>query len=270
MEEGSELKIWKYLDLAKFISLLTTNTLYFASPAQFQDLSEGSLPKSHADAWSKFIQESIVDPNQALRPQFAARSPAALKQFDYIQQKLVRELPKAQREATLRFGVSCWHKSEYESEAMWKLYSASGQGVAIESSVGQLRSSLGSTEGIQIASVRYADFDNDPIEKGHKHYGLFLKKKSFEHEKELRATILLPSEQFSLPANERGIAVDCNLSLLINKIYVSPLCAPYVASAVESLCRGKITVLEKPVIHSRLLSDRGYNIEISLPSYLSK
>jgi hypothetical protein len=270
MEEDAELKIWKYLDLAKFISLLTTNTLYFASPAQFQDLSEGSLPKSHVDAWSKVIQETSIDPMLALRPQFAARSSEALKHFDARLQKLVRELPKSQREATLRFGVSCWHKSEYESEAMWKLYSASGQGVAIESTIGQLRSSLGSREGIQISSVLYADFDNDPIETGHKHYGLFMKRKSFEHEKELRATILLPSDQFTLPANERGIAVECDLTLLINNIYVSPLCPHYVANAVGNLCRGSLTILEKPVIHSQLLCDRGYDIEISLPSNLSE
>lgn len=77
--------------------------------------------------------------------------------------------------------------------------SASGQAIAIESTVGQLRASLGRREGILIDSVRYADFDHDEIEKSHKHYGLFMKRKSFEHEKELRATILLPPERRVLP-----------------------------------------------------------------------
>ena len=66
--------------------------------------------------------------------------------------------------AASKFGVSCWHESEHESDAMWKLYSASGQGIAIESTIGQLRTCFGNREGLLIDRVRYMDFDRDPIE----------------------------------------------------------------------------------------------------------
>ncbi len=253
IEECARFKIWKYMDLAKFLSLLTTKSLYFASPARFQDLSEGSLPKSHVEAVSNLMQEQTVEPMVALRPHFAAKSPEALAQFDGLLRKMATGLRTASREATLRFGVSCWHLSEYESEAMWKLYSASGQAIAIESTVGQLRSSFGKTEHIVIDRVRYADFDQDGIEKGHRHYGLFMKRRSFEHEKELRATILLPEEQWQLPENERGLLVGCDLDVLINRVHVSPLCELFVASAVDRLCRGKACPLDKPVLQSQLL-----------------
>jgi hypothetical protein len=151
---------------------------------------------------------------------------------------------------------------------MWKLYSASGQAIAVESTVGQLRASLGDAEGVIVDSVRYADFDNDPIEKGHKHYSLFMKRKSFEHEKELRATILLPEEQWTIPEDQRGLAVPCDLNVLINRIHVSPLCAAFVVRAVESLCAGKAHFLNKPVIFSSLLRDAGYELPIELPGDL--
>ena len=104
------------------------------------------------------IQQTSVGPMLALRPHFAAQSAESLKQFDNGMQKLAREIPRAQKESTLRFGVSCWHKSDHESEAMWKLYSASGQAIAIESTVGQLRSSLGSREGVIITRCEVRRF----------------------------------------------------------------------------------------------------------------
>jgi hypothetical protein len=269
MEEFPDAKIWKYMDLAKFLSLLTTSSLYFASPAQFQDLSEGTLPKSHAAAMSKMLQDTAVNPILRVREEFAALSPHALKEFDHLVQKRANDQPRAQREATLRFGVNCWHKSEYESEAMWKLYSSSGQSVAVESTIGQLRASLGNREGIVIDSVRYADFDKDPIEKGHKHYALFMKRASFEYEKELRATILLPVEQWQLPPNTRGISVGCDLQRLISRVHVSPICEPFVVSAVERLCSGHVSAVDKPVIQSRLLQDEGYDITVDLPGDLA-
>jgi hypothetical protein len=37
MEEQAETRIWKYMDLAKFLALLTTESLYFPSPSRLQD-----------------------------------------------------------------------------------------------------------------------------------------------------------------------------------------------------------------------------------------
>jgi hypothetical protein len=52
---------------------------------------------------------------------------------------------------------------------------------------------------------------------------LFMKKSCFEYEKELRATILLPQEQWHLPERQRGLSIACDLDVLINCVHVSPL-----------------------------------------------
>jgi hypothetical protein len=194
------------MDLARFVSLLTTRCIYFACPTQFDDPFEGILPRSHIEALSKMVQVP-VDDMLSLRKEFAARS-IPLQRFDDALKTHADQIRTAPKKAASKFGVSCWHENEHESDAMWKLYSASGQGIAIESTVEQLRTSLGSLQGLQIDRVRYMDFDRDPIEKGHRHYGLFIKRKSFEHEKELRATILLPEEG-------KGVLVRCDLEVLV-------------------------------------------------------
>jgi len=139
---------------------------------------------------------------------------------------------------------------------MWKLYSPSGQGIAIESTNIQLANSISSK--IIMDSVRYCDFDDDKIEKGHRHYGLLQKRKSFEHEKEFRATILLQHEGV-------GMLVPCNLDILINNIYLSPYSKPHVRDDIEKLCKNlcKKLVLNKPVIRSSLFDKPNYGIKIT-------
>ncbi|HUA14986.1 MAG TPA: DUF2971 domain-containing protein [Verrucomicrobiae bacterium] len=259
MPDTSELdglRIWRYMDLTKFVSLLTSRTLFFACPSQFDDQYEGYLPRSHAKAWSEITQR-LADDMLALRRRFAAKSSASLAKFDETMETFRKRVRGVQGEAASRFGVSCWHISEHESDAMWKLYSASGRGIAIESTVGSLRASLGDRKDLQIDAVRYMDFDRDPIEKGHRHYSLFLKRKCFVHENELRATILLPQEGI-------GAAVVCDLDILVSRIHVSPLVESYVKDAIEMLCRGTTQPLHKPVVRSTILLPPDYGIEIEL------
>ena len=121
------------------------------------------------------------------------------------------------------------------------MYSAPRHGLAIESTVGQLEASIVDRGSLVIDRVRYADFSRDPIEKGHKHYGLFLKRKSFEHERELRATVLLAKAG-------KGTFVKCDLSTLISQIHVSPFAEPYLKPIVECMCAGTLRTLDKPVV----------------------
>jgi SAM-dependent methyltransferase len=129
--------------------------------------------------------------------------------FDAAIEDAQRELDmqKLLREANSKFGVSCWHINDGESAAMWKLYTAAGSGIAIESTRARLEGAL-QGDRIIVDQVRYMDFDTDEIEKGHRHYGLFIKRRSFAHEQELRATILLPKPGI-------GTAVPCDMDALI-------------------------------------------------------
>jgi len=267
MELTLPIKIWRYMDLEKFISLVTNRGLYFSCPCQFDDPYEGHYTKSQIEAFSEIFEKSLND-SLAFRNQLAENLISALNEVndkeaeekvksfmdftDDNHKKVIATAQEATKISSLKFGVNCWHKSEYESEAMWKLYSSSGQGIAIESTNIQLADSISSK--IRIGSVRYCDFDNEKIEKGHQDYGLFQKRKSFEHEKEFRATILLQHEGI-------GMLVSCNLDVLINNIYLSPNSKPHVRDDIENLC--KKLDLNKPVIRSSLFDKPNYGIKIT-------
>lgn len=95
------------------------------------------------------------------------------------------------------------------------------------------------------------NFDADEIEKGHRHYGLFLKRKSFAHEQELRATILLPK-----PGS--GTHVPCDLDGLIAKIHIFPKAPSYYADAVRYVVERANPAITAPVITSSLLDPPDY------------
>jgi hypothetical protein len=142
---------------------------------------------------------------------------------------------------------------------MWKLYSTAGYGIAIESTEDRLRNSVLNAESLVVDDVRYVDFDNDQIEKGHKHYGLFLKRKSFEHEKEFRATILLKQPG-------KGSFVECNLDTLIASVHVSPFAPHYLTGVVQNICSGSIRRLSKRVLRSPLFDrpDNNYGLDLRI------
>src|SRR5271166_1021508 len=107
----------------------------YASTGQawFNDPFEGHRPRSDMDALSKLVQQPYND-QIAVRNNLLIMHPDAdLSALDSSLEKY-REIAKNSFKIVNRkFGVSCWHKSEYESEAMWKLYSKLDQGIAIES-----------------------------------------------------------------------------------------------------------------------------------------
>ena len=256
MGNSPEQKIWRYMDIPKFISLLTTRSLYFACPSELGDPYEGFLPKIQANALSEVTQR-LVDDILSWRPDFAAKSVDSLAMFDNrMMGDLQTRIRGASAKAAAKFGVSCWHINEHESDAMWKIYAASGKGVAVESTVENLKASFGGRKGIQIDAVRY-DFDDPVIEKGHKHYLLFQKRKCFEHEKELRATILLPDEG-------RGMPVLCDLDTLVIRVWISPLLENYARDVIEALCLGTVQPLLKPVMRSQILTRPDYGIQVDV------
>jgi len=259
MENFSE-KIWKYMDLAKFISLLSKESLYFACPREFNDPFEGYFPKNYAQDYAgKYIK--IIEDLTSKRDEFAGASvnpkdrqlvDAKIKELDDAINGINTSLIMEIEENISQSGVSCWHKSEYESEAMWKLYTASGQGIAIESTIGQLKDSIINEESLEIKSVTYLSED-DPKKEDGKLDILFWKRKAFEHEKELRATI-------SLKEKGKGAFVECDLDKLISRIHVSPLVEPYLKEIVKEVCVGKVRDINNLVHRSTLLDKPDYTV----------
>lgn len=114
--------LWRYMDLSKLIYLIAKRALYFPSAECFPDNFEGakgSLDRKSKwdDFYLNFFKKAVsTAPGQS--PQFNDES--------YITQeaqRLLAELHYMGAQSRKNTYISCWHMSDYESEAMWKLYS---------------------------------------------------------------------------------------------------------------------------------------------------
>src|SRR5690606_30123405 len=83
--------------------------------------------------------------------------------------------------------VSCWHASNVESAAMWKIYGENENGIAVISDIARMKSAFHeSVETIYAGRVSYIDFAEDRLDLGNGFTPLVHKRSSFEHEKEVR------------------------------------------------------------------------------------
>ena len=153
----------------------------------------------------------------------------------------------ALRAAKLRryVAVNCWHMSEYESAGMWSLYAKHQDGIAIQSTHARLRASLDEApQTIHLGLVTYVDFAEDRPELPSWLSSFVLKRKSFEHERELRAVIPPPAEPVSdlsrwVPEKdwpglrEGGTSVSVNVRQLIENVYVAPTASRWFADTVR-------------------------------------
>ncbi|EGR3395404.1 DUF2971 domain-containing protein [Vibrio parahaemolyticus] len=220
--------LWRYLDFTKFVSLLDTQTLFFCRADRFADPFEGATTKKTVEHRAKYIEELVL------------RHPKIEDREDY--RRRMKILYKNQFHIRKRVAINCWHRNEFESEAMWKLYVPSNEGVAIKTTVGRLKDAMSdSEEVIQIADVVYKDYNDIVFSPNNLFTPFITKRKSFEHENEVRAYIVKDIgdlnnhiELHDTPIDS-GISVKVDLTILIDEIYISPTAPSWFLMLVKSL-----------------------------------
>jgi hypothetical protein len=230
------------MDFAKFVDLLEARHLWFARLDKLPDTFEGSLPPASL-SFSEAIRREIGFPD--LSDDEACRRSKVWAKETYIYNQLTSY-------------VNCWHMNEYESMAMWSIYS--NRGVAVRSSFAQFCRCFDAAEkAVHVGEINYIDYQTHAIHPGSSINAALFKRKSFEHERELRAiVILLPSEPIiGTPDNEKytksqppGIPIPVDLDTLIDTVYVSPGLPSWFRTLV-----GKVMStygLDKPVVASSL------------------
>ena len=205
--------LWRYMDLTKFVSLLKEEALFFARIDKLGDPFEGSLGK---------VTEALRA--ERFRDNEAARLRAAMS---------LKEV----RAFTL---ASCWHWADYESEAMWKLYSKVRTGIAIRTDFESLSASFICAESIYIGKVKYVDYDDTLIPDGSLFISYLHKRKSFEHEREVRALVqALPPGEGAFSSLDAPYDVGAyravDLSRLIHKVLVDPYADDWYLELVQSV-----------------------------------
>ena len=214
--------IWRYMALAKFMNMLDTSSLWFARADQFNDTFEGSSPKINVEA---------RQPPPDLSKEDLAVFNSLMKNTSSVKQNWVKHV-----------AINCWHMNVTESTAMWDLYlPPTKEGLAIQSTYGNLRDSLGTDESVYIGQVLYIDYEHQVIEGDNALAPFIHKRKAFEHEKELRAVIVRsppPSPKgldFKVETIQKGIPVPVDLRVLIQRVYIAPQAPVGLVDKVRSL-----------------------------------
>lgn len=175
-------KIWRYIDFAKLMSLVERKSLFFVKASKLFDPFEGSLPRFNKQIENRF---SIYSENKHKFP----------TEEGYL--NFIKSYPdagyKQLKPITL---INSWHMSEYESAAMWDLYSQRNAGVAIQSTFKRLSECFkdNTSDIIWIGKVNYIDFEKEWMNEWNVYEAFVVKRKPFEHERELRAVTSLPWE----------------------------------------------------------------------------
>jgi len=182
--------IWRYMDLWKFRDLLHRSSLFFPQLKEMEDKWDGIL-RSFDPTDSKFLKR--------YKATIFANSPIGYRSTTVI---------------------SCWHMNDYESAGMWEAYVTSKKGVAVKTTVGNLKKSLltGPIVALEYGKVKYIK-DNEPPPDRIDWKIAFFKRIYYEFEREFRITgvVVLPEEAEKIG----GVLVPIqNLNTLIKGVVI--------------------------------------------------
>jgi len=182
--------VWKYLDLSKFLDLLLSKKLFMSRSDKFEDQYEGTFSEPTFEEIKKLAADN---------PEF----------LNYH---------KTHRE---KVAISSWHINEYESFAMWQIFTKNNEGLAIQSTIGRLQKAVKPENNFDqyIGEVNYIDYKKEYIPFDDLFFPFLFKRKSFQYEREVR--ILTDTSKSDIKLND-GIKINIDINQLIEKIYIHP------------------------------------------------
>ena len=215
--------VWKYLDLSKFLDLLMSEKLFMSRSDKFEDQYEGTFSEPTFEE----IKKLSID-----NPDF----------LNYY---------KTHRE---KVAISSWHINEYESFAMWQIFTQNSEGLAIQSTIGRLQESLITETNFKqyIGEVNYIDYKKEHIPFDDMFFPFLFKRKSFQYEGEVR--IITDTGESEIKINE-GLKINVDINQLIEKIYIHPKSENWYKNLVIQLVKqlGFDFTIEKSDLESDIL-----------------
>lgn len=190
LPEDPNTVVWKYLDLSKFLDLLLSEKLFMSRSDKFEDQYEGTFSEPTYEEIKKLSEHN---------PEF-------LSYYKTHREKVV---------------VSSWHINEYESFAMWQIFTQNSEGIAIQSTIGRLQKALEVENEFKqyIGEVKYIDYKKEFIPFDDMFFPFLFKRKSFQYEREVRIIGDITTENIKI---NDGLKIQIDIKQLIEKIYIHP------------------------------------------------
>lgn len=211
---ADNLKLWRYMDLTKLISLLDKEAIWLARTDTFADKQEGFFP-DEMQARLEQVFETMKE------------SPSVVKDSADFRDCLLKNT-----------FISCWHKNADENLVMWEVFGRSKDAVAIQTSVGMLKHSVNSSSlqghSLLLKPVQYQRGDEV---KGILSYEecFFRKRPHFRFEQEVRISLDTYNPAHPKRDTPRGHYLPVFLANLVEAIYIHPDCDSLFADVVNSV-----------------------------------
>ncbi|WP_396192605.1 hypothetical protein [Flavobacterium sp.] len=190
LPEDPDTIVWKYLDLSKFLDLLLSRKLFMSRSDKFEDQYEGTFSEPTYEEIKKL----------------SVNNPEFLNYYKSHREKVV---------------ISSWHINEYESFAMWQIFTQNSEGLAIQSTIGRLQKAMEVEKDFNqyIGEVNYIDYKKEYIPFDDMFFPFLFKRKSFQYEREVR--IIADLSEHDIKIND-GLKIEVDIDQLIEKIYIHP------------------------------------------------
>ena len=158
--------------------------------------------------------------------------------------------------------INCWHESDYESEAMWRLYSGDKYGIAIRTNAKSLVNCFVKRYPNALAKVQYIPY-NDAVMPIEGDTPFLYKRINFADEREIRVIMTEYVQYQEINGARNTVQIDfsrdvCDVGLyydiapeqLIHEIVLSPYATPWLLDLTRSVT--KKYGLNVPVVPSTL------------------
>jgi len=206
-----KLRVWRYMDLAKFVWMLNEKRLFMSRLDKLTDPYEGSLTAKTIEGIDLFLRQHGSKDGWA-------------------------EMSKFYRENQSSTFVCCWHGNEQESEAMWRLYCGSGHGIAIQSTYDRLVETVKEQLEVYVGCVKYIDYEHEWFPDANAFHPVMHKRLAFAHEREVRLVSSSASYR-SMPFEKRptSVSIPWDSTAMIERVYVDPYAPEYFYDVVQSI-----------------------------------
>ena len=220
--------LWRYMDFSKYVSLISTKSLYFSRSDCFKDAFEGAKGlKRRKIIWDAYYAGFFCRAIETAPGGIGKK--LSTKEIVSQANNLLQEMNQNGNEERKHCFISCWHENDIESEAMWSIYSHYIENaIAIRTTFKSLKECFGENSNIAIGRVNYIDFEKSFAGVNE---SFWYKRKSFEYEKEVRAIIR------NYKTESTGIELPVDLSKLLLDVYVSPYSPEWFYKVVQSVTK---------------------------------
>lgn len=229
-EDQQKIEVLRYVPLARFLSLLELEAMWFSRLGALQDRFECTDPRGVRAR----LMALAKNPDTQGQP---------LPFGSWEQLLTLTEQGCCGDDGRKMGAVNCWFLGNSESEKMWKKYGDEGKGIAIRSTVMRLATAFQITglyaQVSRVGRVEYVDFEShDMGSRGNDlAFAPFIKDNAFSAENEVRIVTLnsfhsgclypdgsqagCPGSQIFCP-DIKGFYIKCDLKRLIRSIIVGP------------------------------------------------